>query len=331
MSNGPQGFLLRVTDGPSRASFALVRPGFPVLIGRERSAALWVDDPKVSRRHAEVNVEDGRCWLRDLGSTNGTLLNGQAVSEAEVTESDIIEVGNSRLRLDRLGSRETPAEAGDAAQPDAAISSAPTDTVERPPARAPQRVYGWIEKSTRAPASKEPVPGSLYARLLGETRREAAFKLYAVIDAARDDELGPQLASRGYELYTLFEGDWAASLGHVGPCLVPATEVEVLLESFSESVGEHIGILLESTADLENLLSHLRSVFVVQDEEDQEFFFRYYDPRVLTTFLPTCTPEQLREFFGPIERIYVESEEIDGFRALSLQGNELRSLDLKAA
>ena len=48
------------------------------LLGRdERECDVWVEDPSVSRRHAEVWLEGETCYIRDLGSANGTWVNGQ--------------------------------------------------------------------------------------------------------------------------------------------------------------------------------------------------------------------------------------------------------------
>lgn len=63
-----------------------------------------------------------------------------------------------------------------------------------------------------------------------------------------------------------------------------------------------------SIAPAQELRDHLRKIFIVNDEEGNEYSFRYYDPRVLRTYLPTCTGEEAKEFFGPIQRILVEAE-----------------------
>ncbi|GGK55838.1 FhaA domain-containing protein [Ornithinimicrobium pekingense] len=70
-------------------------------IGRDDSADVVVDDPGVSRRHAEVRIShDGphlQVLLRDLGSTNGTYLNGEQVGDEELRDGDRITMGRSSL------------------------------------------------------------------------------------------------------------------------------------------------------------------------------------------------------------------------------------------
>jgi len=56
-------------------------------------------DITVSRRHAELVLRDGRWILRDLGSSNGTWVNGRQVVEAEVRSGDLVVLGDCRLRL----------------------------------------------------------------------------------------------------------------------------------------------------------------------------------------------------------------------------------------
>ncbi|MFN8591560.1 MAG: FHA domain-containing protein [Thermomicrobiales bacterium] len=72
---------LRVVDpGGSSLRVGAAIPVPPVaLIGRDATSTLLVDDPHVSARHAELRFERGQWWLRDLGSSNGTWLNGNPV------------------------------------------------------------------------------------------------------------------------------------------------------------------------------------------------------------------------------------------------------------
>jgi len=70
-------------------------------LGRAHGCTLSLDDTYVSATHAVLAWHDGRWWLRDAGSTNGTLLNDSPISEAEtpLTYGDEIGIGSARLRL----------------------------------------------------------------------------------------------------------------------------------------------------------------------------------------------------------------------------------------
>ena len=62
-------------------------------IGRLADNILQIDDPSVSSHHAEIVYEDGQYHLRDSGSTNGTFVNGEHLSEAVLRHGDEIRFG----------------------------------------------------------------------------------------------------------------------------------------------------------------------------------------------------------------------------------------------
>ncbi len=66
------------------------------VIGR-MEGEIRLADPKVSSRHAQVEILDGEAWLRDLGSTNGTFVNGTRVDLARLKHLDEVTVGATRL------------------------------------------------------------------------------------------------------------------------------------------------------------------------------------------------------------------------------------------
>src|SRR5262249_21956648 len=69
-------------------------------IGRRGDNAIVLNDPHVSARHAELRFERGQWWLRDLGSSNGTVLNGELVrTVVGVHAGDVIQCGGVRIRL----------------------------------------------------------------------------------------------------------------------------------------------------------------------------------------------------------------------------------------
>jgi hypothetical protein len=72
-----------------------------VTIGRSRGCDIVLDDPNVSRRHAEIRPRGGSWVLVDLGSTNGSRLNGRSVEGSEVVKpGDEIELGSTRLTFE---------------------------------------------------------------------------------------------------------------------------------------------------------------------------------------------------------------------------------------
>jgi hypothetical protein len=72
----------------------------PVTIGRLSTNDVVLSDPNVSRKHAEVRRDGGRWILVDLGSTNGTLVNGKLAKEHPLHNGDRIAFGTSELRFE---------------------------------------------------------------------------------------------------------------------------------------------------------------------------------------------------------------------------------------
>ena len=71
------------------------------VIGRAPDVDIFLDDHTVSRHHAEVSErEAGTLWLRDLGSTNGTYLNGQLVEDHAMVDGDLVQIGVFKLLFD---------------------------------------------------------------------------------------------------------------------------------------------------------------------------------------------------------------------------------------
>ncbi len=88
----PEGAFL-IVDG--RGHYALDRP--VVNIGRRLDNQLILDNPHVSRTHAQLRIRDGRFVLFDLGSTTGTKVNGRAVKQHILRQGDVISIAEIRL------------------------------------------------------------------------------------------------------------------------------------------------------------------------------------------------------------------------------------------
>jgi hypothetical protein len=67
------------------------------VVGRAVDADVVLDDPGVSRRHAEIHLIDGRARVIDLGSTNGTFVDGERVHAGDLNEGSTITVGRTRI------------------------------------------------------------------------------------------------------------------------------------------------------------------------------------------------------------------------------------------
>jgi hypothetical protein len=89
---------LEVTE-PGRAARRVTLPSRPMTIGRASDCELALADAHASRRHARLEVRGGLIVLTDLGSMNGTRVNGHRVREVVLGAGDRIELGQSVLRV----------------------------------------------------------------------------------------------------------------------------------------------------------------------------------------------------------------------------------------
>src|SRR3954447_25649418 len=88
---------LEVTSGPGTGQSVEVNE--EIVIGRE-DAGLVIDDPEISRRHARICPVDGGVMVEDLGSTNGTFVNGERASEpVTLRESGQIRLGTTEIAV----------------------------------------------------------------------------------------------------------------------------------------------------------------------------------------------------------------------------------------
>lgn len=70
-----------------------------ITVGRADEATVTLEDDRISRLHAELCRRSSGYWLRDLRSTNGTMLNGEPIDEALLSHGDRITIGSQQLRF----------------------------------------------------------------------------------------------------------------------------------------------------------------------------------------------------------------------------------------
>jgi pSer/pThr/pTyr-binding forkhead associated (FHA) protein len=98
----PAGIELVVDDG---ATIATRRLGRRILVGRAPSADVRIDDPRVSRLHARIEMRDDGVYVEDLGSRNGTLVDGELVaSSRRLAAGDEITLGTASIIFRGVGS-----------------------------------------------------------------------------------------------------------------------------------------------------------------------------------------------------------------------------------
>jgi pSer/pThr/pTyr-binding forkhead associated (FHA) protein len=104
-------------------------------IGRAPENLIRLEDISVSGRHAQIVVIAENCFLKDLGSTNGTLVNGQPVSEVQLRPGDRVRFGKveSVFEADAAITAEPPPQLSETPAQPAEISARPADFANASP------------------------------------------------------------------------------------------------------------------------------------------------------------------------------------------------------
>lgn len=158
---------------------------------------------------------------------------------------------------------------------------------------------------------------------------ERAF-VYAVLDGASI----PGLCDKLYELdpprYCVMRGELEPDMEEVAPYLVNLSQGSDFTEwVLKECYGKHWGIFAQTLHSIIDMRRHFRSLLTVWNEEGNPMIFRYYDPRVLTKFLPTCTENELMTFFGNTTQLFAENVEKGVFMSYKLEEGALRETEIE--
>ncbi|MGH9402274.1 MAG: DUF4123 domain-containing protein [Terriglobia bacterium] len=184
-------------------------------------------------------------------------------------------------------------------------------------------------------AEAEPAPAPVTApqsRLIALFRRDFQ-PLFALLDAAREPSVLKVLVESREECQSLFEGPQGDQLAHFAPYLVRlAADSQMLDTLVNQAWGKNWGVYLTCDGSFAELRKHLQYFLRVTLDGHREAFFRYYDPRVLRLFLPTCLPEEIDQFFGPIRYYLMEDEKGGALLRFSNSGRGagLRTLPLSS-
>jgi hypothetical protein len=142
--------------------------------------------------------------------------------------------------------------------------------------------------------------------------RDDPPEVYALLDGARNPRVHREVEGSRLSYVCLFSGVLAPELVETAPYLVHLSARGAFTPRlFDLAWGQSWGIFARSRSNLEDLRRHFRRLLLVRDERGRQLYFRYYDPRVLRVYLPTCTPEELKTYFGPVESFLVEERDPD--------------------
>jgi hypothetical protein len=134
--------------------------------------------------------------------------------------------------------------------------------------------------------------------------------VFTILDGASVPDLIQNLLSFNPDYVCLYRGELDADMAEVAPYLAILEQDTPFTDwVLTNGWGKHWGIFGTTQADLPSLRNHFRNFMIVYDETGTSLYFRYYDPRVLPRYLPTCQPTELTSFFGPVNSYFMEDEE----------------------
>ncbi|HCF60314.1 MAG TPA: hypothetical protein DFS52_20235 [Myxococcales bacterium] len=92
-------YALKFISGKYQGGEFPVKPGKQIVVGRSSDLDMVLVEDMVSRKHAKITCSDGKILIEDLGSTNGTFVNGEKIKQARLKEGDRVLIGTSILKL----------------------------------------------------------------------------------------------------------------------------------------------------------------------------------------------------------------------------------------
>ena len=272
--------ILQIQWGPQAQQKAILEPGETLRVGQalgegssfQGKQLAVTQDAQMAKAHFDLSWDGRTCRLRDLKSAAGTQADGRKVEEAELSHGGWIRAGM-------------------------------TDFLVYVEGFTPPR---------RARASDSHVLEDVRTNAL-EVLRHVDAQLFAVLDASQDIRIPELLRESVEESCSLYRGTEGETLADVAPYLVALPKGSVLLESLvAEGWGRNWGVYLTCPLPFADVRRHLRKFLMVEAEGmPGQLYFRFYDPRVLRVFLPTCPPTQREDFWGRITWFITEGTDAE--------------------
>ncbi|HYZ84254.1 MAG TPA: DUF4123 domain-containing protein [Bryobacteraceae bacterium] len=153
----------------------------------------------------------------------------------------------------------------------------------------------------------------------------AGVPVYALIDGASVPDFQKQAIENQAQYVCLYRGELTPDMAQVAPYLAHVEPEGPFMEwLLRRGWGQHWGVYALSSTDFDSLRRHFRKFLTVYDETGKPMLFRFYDPRVLGTFLPTCNSQELTSFFGPVQQFVLEGKRPEELLEMSQAGGKLK-------
>src|SRR6476620_5922377 len=96
---GGRSYVLRFISGKYQGGEFPIVNDKPIIVGRSSDLDMGLVEDMVSRKHARITMQQDQIWIEDLGSTNGTFVNGEKIKRARLKEGDRVLIGTSILKV----------------------------------------------------------------------------------------------------------------------------------------------------------------------------------------------------------------------------------------
>jgi len=136
-------------------------------------------------------------------------------------------------------------------------------------------------------------------------------QVVAIIDGASASALLGAIEINKPEYCCLLSGNIDGDLASAAPYLIKLEKNSPLTEWLLKGWGKHVGIycITDRQVSFDELRTHFRSLLTVKTHDGHTVYFRFYDPRVLNIYLPTCTGSEAQQVFGPVKHFILERGE----------------------
>jgi len=280
--------VVQVESGSQQGRKFMLRNGQTMQFGRtEWADASFEDDRKMSSKHFSLTAESGCCCLRDLGSSNGTQVNGEFVTEATLVDGDRIQAGDTVLLVaisggSQFGSEDMPRRQKSAvldAQRAAAGSPIKPEFVAEPCESGLTRLRGGIMGEPPEP----PCPSALLKLL------ETLAPIYLIVDFFKVEN--PELRESLTSVVPLFGWLPEELAATASPLIVWRDNCPEIEELVDAAWDNDALVALQSSQNPDELVQHCRRATrmnargVEVEEDHARAILGYYCPTVLDQLL----------------------------------------------
>lgn len=327
--------ILEVLEGPLTGRRIEVYPGHNISFGRTVKADIAVPgDGYMSGRHFAVENTGDTLFVHDLGSSNGTFVNGIRVDRAPAGPQDLVAAGSSKFRV--FIEQEDPAASAGLMS---STSTMPRSSFPPPPPALDQTQVG-DHNFGGATRVISPIDVQVPPRWTGFSPAQTAVldalyaasgNVYIYLNALRDPLIQAFVDASGEQFLPLSQ---SLNAGRVATSsylvALPQTSRlhNVLLK---EGWGRLWGVYCSSPSPIEQVAGHLRSFATVQSGGGVPLNLPLADPIFMRLLLANLTPAEGIALFGPMRHFFLEAEGGENlFRCTpGVQGVTIETLALK--